>query len=224
MPDLVWGALPNVRDIGGAGAVPLGRVIRSPRLDELDDLSLLTSAGVRTVIDLRNADEVSDRALPEGVVRVACPVEDPSDADFLERWRGRLNSPAYYEWVLERWPGRFVAVFRAIAAAPEGAVLVHCAGGRDRTGLIVAMLLQLAGVDDDDIVADYAAGVRAMNEHFARSERPHEPPRDAESLDAWVTETSDLLRGVLARIESETYLLHHGLTREDLGAIRARLR
>lgn len=223
MPELQWGALPNVRDVGGVGSVALGRVIRSPRLDELDDHAHLTAAGVTTVIDLRNADEVVPLQLPDGVIRIACPVERPDDEVFLAEWRGRLNSPAYYGYVLQRWPELFVAVFRAVASAPPGAVLIHCAGGRDRTGLVTAMLLQLADVPDDDIVADYVAGVRAMNAHFAASPRPHEPARDAASLEEWVAETTAALRSFLAGLDAGAYLLEHGLSEREIITIRARL-
>src|SRR5438128_2359581 len=45
---------------------------------------------------------------------------------------------------------------RAVARAPEGGVVVHCVGGKDRTGLLTAFLLHLAGVPDEDVAADYA--------------------------------------------------------------------
>src|SRR5205085_11613425 len=45
----------------------------------------------------------------------------------------------------------------AIAQAPPGPVVVHCMGGKDRTGLVVALALRLAGVAIDDVAADYAA-------------------------------------------------------------------
>ncbi|MGF7473864.1 tyrosine-protein phosphatase, partial [Salmonella enterica subsp. enterica serovar Minnesota] len=50
----------------------------------------------------------------------------------------------------------FAAVLGAVAEAPDGPVAVHCAVGRDRTGLVVAMMLSLAGVSDDVITEDYA--------------------------------------------------------------------
>ena len=45
---------------------------------------------------------------------------------------------------------------RAVAHAPEGGIVIHCVGGKDRTGLLSAFLLHLAGVDDETIAADYA--------------------------------------------------------------------
>ena len=88
--------------------------------------------GVRTIIDLRNASEIAPMDVPPGVTRLAIPVEDDADAAFVAEWGGRLNTPAYYSDVVERWPHLFVNVFHAIAAAETGGIVVHCAGGRDR--------------------------------------------------------------------------------------------
>src|SRR5206468_8651090 len=57
---------------------------------------------------------------------------------------------------LERFNENVAAAIRAVANAPEGGVVIHCAGGKDRTGLLTAFLLHLAGVGTDEIAADYA--------------------------------------------------------------------
>ena len=57
---------------------------------------------------------------------------------------------------LERFRDNVAAAVRAVARAPEGGVVIHCVGGKDRTGLLAAFLLHLAGVDDETIAADYA--------------------------------------------------------------------
>ena len=70
---------------------------------------------------------------------------------------------SYVEF-LERYRDRFAQVFEAIAHAPEGRVVVHCMGGKDRTGLIVALALRLSGWSVDDIVADYALSEANLSE------------------------------------------------------------
>ena len=67
-----------------------------------------------------------------------------------------------------RYPDRLAAVLSTVANAPDGGVLVHCGAGRDRCGLIVAMILDLVGVDRDDIAADHwlsyhSSGLGAAN-------------------------------------------------------------
>lgn len=225
MREVDWDGLHNARDLGGLGAVLPARLFRTPRLDTLTASGwlALVDDGVRTIIDLRNPSEVTALDLPTRVTSLALPVEDDTDAAFVAEWGGRLNTPAYYPDVVERWPNLFVAVFRAIAAAEPGGIVVHCAGGRDRTGLVAAMLLQLAGVPDDEVVADYAASVIAMNEYFAVSESPHEPPLSDADLSKRVERTSELLRAFLSTFDTERYLLENGLAAEDVEQIQARL-
>ena len=67
---------------------------------------------------------------------------------------------------------------RAIAGA-DGAVLVHCAGGRDRTGMICAMLLDLAGATADAIVGDYADGWRGAGGAYRGHGWVYDPGRQA---------------------------------------------
>jgi hypothetical protein len=124
--------------------------------------------------------------------------------------------------VLRRWPALIVAVLRAVAVAPDGAVVVHCAGGRDRTGLIAALLLSLAGVDHDEIVEDYLAGVRGANEELRRTTHREEPRSDEELL-AWEAHTSIELLGFLRDTDVVAYLVANGMPADDIARIRTRL-
>jgi len=58
--------------------------------------------------------------------------------------------------MLDHYADLFAAVFRAMIAAKPGAVLFHCQAGKDRTGIVTALLLSLVGVPDSIIAADYA--------------------------------------------------------------------
>jgi protein-tyrosine phosphatase len=114
--------------------------------------------GVRTVVDLRDADECEpDRApRPAGITTVQVPL-DPVGTPFYEHWTeiDNLSSPLYFPAMLAEYPERVVAAVRAIASAALGFVVFHCAGGKDRTGLLALVLLTLAGAAPEEIIADY---------------------------------------------------------------------
>jgi protein-tyrosine phosphatase len=154
----------NVRDVGGlrAGArhVRHGVLLRSDHLDDAttDDLALLAGElGLRSVVDLRV--EAEDPRPPawqaHGVDVLALPLFDLSGTTDRSAFRG---DPAdSYAAMLELAGPSLVAVLR-FAVRPQGTpLLIHCAAGKDRTGITVAVLLALAGVDDQDIVTDYLA-------------------------------------------------------------------
>ncbi len=82
-----------------------------------------------------------------------------------------------YEWMLHRFEPRVAEIMAAIARAPEGGVLVHCVYGQDRTGLVCAMMLDLAGVDRETIGEDYALSgeyLRPRNEEWLQIGTPDE--------------------------------------------------
>jgi hypothetical protein len=146
-----------------------GRVARGPRRE------LLTACGwedarkwgLSTVVDLRCADEVGPRAgdpqpgiTPGVVVVVNTPTEDQEDPEFRRVCFPILDSPEYWEHNWRLQPHLVRGTFQAISRATPG-VLIHCGLGRDRTGMITALLLGNAGVSPDDVAADYAASVHA---------------------------------------------------------------
>lgn len=233
-----WEGAINVRDLGGlpvagGGRVAHGQLFRSGRPETMTTAGWvqLRADGVSTVIDLRNDDErgrrssdavVDDEAL-DGLHRLVRPTEDPGHVDFKQLCWPYLNTPKYYADNLRLWPERFVRIVHDVATAPPGGVLVHCSGGRDRTGLVVMLLLQLIGVPHEDIADDYELGVRAANERFRVINHPVERYRTPEHLDAWVTETRGHLLRTLADLDAADYLLRAGLAPEDLDALRVRL-
>ncbi|WP_309081033.1 tyrosine-protein phosphatase [Zhihengliuella sp.] len=154
--------------------------------------------GVRTVLDLRNPGERSrrptDPELPEGweprIAVVNCPTEDQTNAEFMAQVGAYLSDPAYYAANVRLFPDRIADVFRHVGAAAErGAVVIHCSAGRDRTGLIVSLALQLAG-RTDLIEEQYAVALRGINAWHAVSSVKHpyeshlEPAELARILDA----------------------------------------
>lgn len=225
---VAWGGLHNARDLGGlpAGTTTTrsGRVFRSPRLDGLDEQGWteLVDAGVRTIVDLRNPHEIAPLPVPEGVTRHHRPVEVWEDRDFMARWGEVLDSPEYYRANLEAWPDLVVEAVRAVALAPDGAVVIHCSAGRDRTGLVTALLLSIAGVPHDAIVEDYVCAVVAMND-YALAGLGDETGRSDDELRDRLTEVTGHLRALLADLDVAAYLTAHGMSADELDRVRARL-
>src|SRR5207253_2182120 len=140
----------------------------------------LRSHGVRTVLDLRDPVELAQGEPPLvkefEVARV--PLFDFGDDEFWSRWRGRYEANGrFYREALERWPVRFAEAVAVFGHAPEGAVLVHCQVGRDRTGLVAALLLSLADVPPEEIAADYALSADRLRPLYDEWLRDEEDPR-----------------------------------------------
>jgi protein-tyrosine phosphatase len=180
-------------------------------------------SGVRVLVDLRNDDEVLlDTVRPPQVVVERRPVEDQSDVTFMGEWSERLGSPGYYTEVLRRWPSLVTAVFTAVADVCGDAVLIHCGAGRDRTGMITAMILELVGVDREAIVDDYERGVRDTNEWLRLNDRREKPQSD-EALEQHILRARAELVQFLDETPVERYLRGAGVSSEAVERIRSRL-
>lgn len=156
------GAL-NARDLGGLkgakAVVPTGRFVRTADLARVTDAdkSTLADHGVKLDIDLRTTDEATKA--PDALandprfkyVRISLMGDKPLDMTHMPSSLGVL-----YVKALDEDQPQFKQVFETMAAQKDGAVLYHCSAGKDRTGMISALLLSLAGVKHDDIVHNYA--------------------------------------------------------------------
>jgi protein-tyrosine phosphatase len=169
---LTWDGCVNVRDLGGHSTedgrtTRFGAVVRADSIRQLSDegWAALLDYGVSRIVDLRFHSELAmdaPRDVDVEVVHVPLlpELDDPewveidpigdAEPDALTATR------AVYLEFLERRRPLFGEAISAVAGAPEGAVVVHCFGGKDRTGLVVALLLRLARVDLETIGADYA--------------------------------------------------------------------
>jgi protein-tyrosine phosphatase len=243
--DLDWDGCLNVRDLGGhrtadGGETRYGAVVRADSIRQLTDAGWAAAVdyGVRTIVDLRMDVELEadpPAKFPVDVVHVPIFQDDDEEA-FAEVEAAATAASDYgaatrevYLVFLERFRDSVARAVSAVVRAPEGAVVVHCMGGKDRTGLVTALLLHLAGVDNEQIAADYALSEERLQ------------PRHAEWLDEAATEAererirriaatpAESMVGVLEELERrygsvEAYLRSAGLEDEDLERARERLR
>jgi len=152
---LVWDGCVNVRDLGGlplegGGETSFGVVVRADSIRGLTERGwqALLDYGVCSAIDLRAPDELaSDQPVDAPIPVVHVPLA-PSNLDWPSMRAGYIG-------LLESRRPRFAEVM-ALLSRVETPVVVHCQGGRDRTGLVVALLLALAGVDFETIAVDHA--------------------------------------------------------------------
>jgi protein-tyrosine phosphatase len=170
--DLDWDGCINARDLGGLPTVDgrvtrRGALIRSEAVDRLsaEGRRALRDHGVRTIIDLREHDELSDprdaAAWRDGIETIHIPLDRiADDPEFWDDWMHgpQFGTPLYYAPFVERFPERIEEVLEAIEQAPPGGVLFHCMGGRDRTGLVAIAALAAAHVEPEAIADDYARG------------------------------------------------------------------
>jgi len=157
----------NFRDLGGyqglgGRTTRWGTLFRSDTLHELTegDVDLLRSLGLATVIDLRTSAELASTGrgplAPEpmayrhlSLIRdgegeaVAAPA--PAGEDLAER----------YLWYLDSGRQSLVDALELMSEPARLPLVFHCAAGKDRTGVLAALVLEILGVDADVIVADY---------------------------------------------------------------------
>jgi len=201
-------------------------LLRSSALDALtpSGVAALHDFGIRRVIDLREPGEGA--AASHDIDVVALPVYR-SDDGVPEI--GRLEE--IMERVLESRGEVLAEIVQAVASA-DGAVAVHCTIGKDRTGLVVALLLSAAGVPDADIVADYAlSGAQVYPHRRAYVERilAERDVGDAEAAEAWrlnVESPPEVMEHILALLRARggaaEYLRARGLSADALAALRAK--
>ena len=170
---LSWDGCLNVRDLGGhrlagAGATRFRRVVRADCVRQLSDegWDALVAYGIRTVVDLRLPSERAEDPpadLPVEVVHAPFLRDrEPEEWEAIDAIGAAAGDDHVagtrdvYLALLEASPEEVAAAVTAVAGAPAGGVLVHCQAGKDRTGLLTALLLDLAGAERGSIAEDYA--------------------------------------------------------------------
>ena len=244
----------NVRDLGAlptsdGQSTVAGRLLRGDNLQDLspsDVRRLVQDIGVTTVVDLRSPAEVSAEG-PGPLTRVesvrhaylsvlperGTATDVAADALTMRRDGARSRYPGdiragYYLGYLEDRPDHVVAAVRSVAESP-GAALVHCAAGKDRTGVVVALALSAVGVRREAVVADYTATAERMPAVLGRlrasttyaTDLDKAPDDDhmprAETMTAFLDEVDGRYGGVLR------WLADHGFAADDLASLHAKL-
>ena len=161
----------NFRDLGGYPAAD-GRHVRWRCLYRADGLSSLSPAdratvrrlGVATVIDLRSTYEIDQGRFPVEEVPVTfhhLPLVDQlPDPERFKATPGFMA--AHYEEIARDGAARIAKALAIVADPASHPVIVHCTAGKDRTGVLVALLLSLLGVPDEVVAEDYALSGRGM--------------------------------------------------------------
>jgi protein-tyrosine phosphatase len=241
---LLWDGCVNVRDLGGlpledGGETSFGSVVRADSIRQLSDdgWASLVDYGIRRVVDLRFHVELAadpPRELPIDVVHIPL-LPDPGDELWTEvdALGARIADPVertrqVYVRFLEHGRAQFGRAASAVAATDGGAV-VHCMGGKDRTGLVCALLLRLAGVGAEAIADDYGLSERNLAAGAERWIAAAGTDEEREWRRRVSVGPAEAMGGVLAAIEeryggADGYLRAAGVDDEALAALRARLR
>jgi hypothetical protein len=183
--------------------------------------------GVRTIVDLRHEDECQPDLVPRpaGIGIVRAPLDPVAGTPFHERWSkiDNLASPLYFPALLAEHPEVVVAAVRAVANAAPGCVAMHCAGGKDRTGLLSLVLLTLAGAPPEEIITDYLLTFDRMKPRYDELGVRDQLTAVTETLASHNTTIEASLTSTITSLAMPEYLLEHGLCQDDLTALRARL-
>jgi protein-tyrosine phosphatase len=225
----------NLRDLGGYptqdGGMTRWRTIY--RADSLHALPLasqdvLVAAGVRTVIDLRSAEErawepsvvaanpaVQYRPLP--FYGAASPYDQPVATDLT----------ALYVRDVDQYGAEIATILRSLLAPGTFPVIIHCALGKDRTGIIAALLLGIAGVAPAEIVADYALSAACLADTLAAI-RAQTPAADLAAYGFSLDCTPAIMAGLLAHWAAQYggilgYVRAIGLEDAEIAALRQQL-
>jgi len=236
---LAWDACWNVRDLGGyptrsGGVTQYGRVVRAGNLSKLTERgrSAMHAAGVRSVIDLRDPREFeidmnpfhASGRWPGDVSYLNLPLISEANWEAVKDPERRKRG---YELILELSAENLGRVMAAIASAETGPVVIHCHAGKERTGVFAALLLELAEVADESIVADYVASdvhLQPLYEEWSMRERdPSERVRILASFRSNAAQITPVLKYVRARGGVAAYLHDAGLPDDTLGTLRRRL-
>ncbi|MGS1319519.1 tyrosine-protein phosphatase [Stenotrophomonas geniculata] len=236
----------NVRTFAGLqgrhGPIPANAFVRTADLGRLTDADrdALVAAGVKLDIDLRTADEEAQS--PDLLARddrfdyqrISLMGTEKMDLQKMMASFPDSLGEAYVQWLDHSQP-QFKQVFRRIAAQQDGAVLFHCTAGKDRTGIIAGLLLDLAGVSKAEIVHNYAISAHylegqpkdsAMNAQLMALVKQN--PEIGRKMAGMAGTAPDNMEQFLAALHSqyggaEGYLKAIGVSEQEIQQLKVRL-
>jgi protein-tyrosine phosphatase len=229
----------NVRDIGGYVTTDGRRtrwrtLLRSDSLHRLSaaDQAALLAAGVRTMIDLRRPAEVHGEPsvfrASDAVAYYHLPLINDTGGDGAGAPLPALVT--IYPRILDTAQEQLAQVLRALAQPGALPALVHCTAGKDRTGLVVALLLGIAGVPASTIAADYALSATYLDERFRTEvrERALAAGLDWDAYQQLLSCPPELMLDTLVYLEERYGGLYHyvraiGLMEAEVDSLREAL-
>ncbi|MEV7024988.1 tyrosine-protein phosphatase [Kitasatospora sp. NPDC093558] len=217
----------NFRDAGGIGALRRGVLYRSGSFHTLTDEGArrLKALGLRTVIDLRSQFELEvwpdlRHGLDHETLHVPTLPADREDDE--HPWPE--DQASLYPFMARTAGPSIAAAIRRLAAPEAVPAVVHCAVGKDRTGLTIAVVQSLLGASEADITADFLRSNAGLD--LLDGPTPYVDETGTERVSRPIT--APLLASSLTWIETHhgsipAYLAPHGITEADLTALRTNL-
>jgi hypothetical protein len=247
MPEAANSGLVNARDVGGiplarGGRIRSGVLFRSDGPIAGDSPPDLLPWPPTTIIDLRETNELATAhpLTADGTTIHSLPLLEAVALSELMRADARESGDltALYSTTVEHGAANLAEVARLVATS-TGPALVHCAAGKDRTGVAIAIMLSAVGVHRTEIIADYertAANMPAVLERFrsqflaaSSTETADLEPIDLSQLPSGLLTTSvPAIEAVLDAVETHEggaagWLVANGLTEPELALLRERL-
>jgi protein-tyrosine phosphatase len=223
----------NLRDLGGyptaRGELPWRTLLRSDALHQLDAMGIaaLAQLGLRTIIDLRTHVEVeiAPSPLDQLTARHAHVSILGGDLDGLP-----AELDEVYAYVVTECGTAIAAAIRPLCSEHAFPALVHCTAGKDRTGIVIAMVLAVLGVPDQVIAADYALSAGYLNPRTSAAigQLRISTGLGEELHEGLIISPPQLIMNVLQAARDthgsvDGYLVAHGLSESDLARLRAAL-
>lgn len=226
--------LHNLRDLGGLPTRDGRRTVRgvlyrgdAPEPELAHGVARLRELDVRTVVDLREPHERAERPNPLAddpdvtyhAVDLIAGLRDGWSELASERPLGAL-----YVRALERAGPAFVRAVDGLVTG-EGARVVHCSAGKDRTGMVAALVLDVVGVPGPVVVRDYVATALYAEPIFERLRARARRRGDAAALERLLSSDAVDIEAFLAALHqvhggAEAYLTRHGLEADRLRWLR----
>lgn len=218
----------NTRDLGGYytsdnKVTKFNTVIRSNRLTELtdEDNDFLKDYGVTDIIDLRGNTKIQDTFVSDDNINKDyfnfhyIPLSNEKIEQYSREYSD-LSSFDYgygYSYLLEN-KEKIRQIFKVIIDS-EGAVLFHCSAGKDRTGVVAALILGVCGVQDVDIIANYEVTCTyVQNEEIMKSYNENLRKSDAKFMQTFI----DILKEKYGNFRN--YILSCDITEEEIEKLK----
>jgi protein-tyrosine phosphatase len=224
--------LSNLRELGGyptsfGGRVRWHTLFRSDALHRLDadGVAILAGLGLRTIVDLRTHVEAEIAPTDLAGLPVRTTHISILGADLLP-----LELDEIYQYMIDQCGAAIAEAIKVLCADGAFPALVHCSAGKDRTGIVIALVLAVLGVPDELIMADYALSASYLDQALtpAIGQLAASTGLGEELAGRLIVSPPELIAEVLGRVRAaagsvDGYLRDHGLSQAELSNLRAAL-